>query len=217
MIYKAVLFDLDGTLLDTLEDIARTVDKVLEKRHFPTHDLAAYRSFISDGIVMLITRSLPEDSRDENTVEACVEEFRKIYRRYWKQMTRPYDGIVETLEKLVKRQLKLAVLSNKPHDMTLKCVEEFFPNIPFDVVLGQSDDIPPKPDPTGAITIADSLGILSDQILFVGDSAADMKAAVAAEMLPVGVLWGFKTDEELKRNGADILIKHPSELLHMVI
>lgn len=217
MTYKAILFDLDGTLLNTLEDITRAVDDVLKKYHFPTHDLAGYRSFISDGIVMLITRSLPEGNRDESTVKACVEEFQKAYSRRWNQTTMPYDGTIETLEKLVARHLKLSVLSNKTHNLTKKCVEEFFPNIPFDVVLGISDDIPPKPDPKGAIHIADKLNLHSSQILFVGDSAADMKVATAAGMFPVGVLWGFKTVEELKRSGAKALIGHPEEILNWVV
>jgi phosphoglycolate phosphatase len=217
MIYKAVLFDLDGTLLDTLKDIAHSVDKILERHHFPTHQLADYRSFISDGIVMLVTRSLPEDYRNESTIKACVEEFHKTYAQRWNRMTRPYGGIIETLEKLAARNLKLAVFSNKTHDFTIKCVEEFFPNIPFDFILGQSDDIPPKPDPTGAFHIADKLGLLSNQILFVGDSAVDMKTAVAAGMFPVGALWGFKTYEELKFSGAKALIEHPKEILYLMV
>ncbi|UCD88672.1 MAG: HAD family hydrolase [Desulfobacterales bacterium] len=217
MIYKAVLFDLDGTLLDTLTDIAMTVDRVLEGRHLPTHQLADYRSFISDGIAMLITRSLPEDCRDENTVKECVKEFHSAYEQNWNRMTRPYDGIIETLEKLAAENVKLAVLSNKSHDFTIKCVREFFPNIPFDLVLGQQTGIPPKPDPTGARQISKSMGLLPNQILFVGDSAVDMKTAVAAKMFPVGVLWGFKTYKELKYSGAEILIKHPSEIVPLVI
>jgi phosphoglycolate phosphatase len=217
MTYKAVLFDLDGTLLNTLEDITNAVDDVLRGHHFPTHDLSDYRSFISNGIVMLITRSLPEDYRDEDTIKTCVEEFKEAYSRCWKRMTAPYDGTVETLEKLVARNLKLAVLSNKTHNLTKKCVQEFLPNIAFDVVLGLSDDIPPKPDPTGAIHIADELNLPANQILFVGDSAADMKAATAAGMFPVGVLWGFKTIEELQRSGAKVLVEHPEEILDLVV
>ena len=216
MTYKAVLFDLDGTLLDTLIDIASVVDEVLENRHFPTHDLSDYRSFISNGIVMLVTRSLPEDYRDEATIKACVEDFQAAYSRRWNRMTAPYNGTIEILEKLVARNLKLAVLSNKTHHLTKQCVKEFFPHIPFDIVLGLSDDIPPKPDPTGAIHIADKLNLPANQILFVGDSAADMMAAAAAGMISVGVLWGFKTIEELQRSGAKVLIEHPDEILNLV-
>ncbi len=217
MIYQAVLFDLDGTLLNTLEDIAGVVDEVLQNHDFPTHQLSDYRSFISNGIVMLITRSLPENYRDEDTIKKCVEAFQKAYSRRWNQKTMPYRGTIETLEKLVARGLKLAVLSNKTHNLTQTCVEEFFPNIPFDMVLGLSHDIPPKPNPTGAIRIADKLNLPANQILFVGDSAADMKAAIAAGMFPVGVLWGFKTAEELQRSGAKVLIEHPEEILGLVV
>ena len=216
MSYRAVLFDLDGTLLDTLNDIAFAVDRVLKKHNFPTHRLSDYRSFISDGIVMLITRSLPKENRYEGTIHECVQDFHEIYGQNWNRMTRPYDGVIETLEKLSARHLKLAVFSNKSHDFAIKCVDEFFPDIPFDFVLGQLDEIPPKPNPAGAIRIAEKLGLLSNQILFVGDSAVDMKTAVAAGMFPVGVLWGFKTFEELKSNGANVLINHPREILSLI-
>ena len=216
MSYRAVIFDLDGTLLDTLNDIAHAVDWVLKKHNFPTHQLDDYRSFISDGIVMLITRSLPEGNRNEGTINECVQDFHETYSQNWNRMTRPYDGVIETLEKLAARNLKLSVFSNKSHDFTIKCVDEFFPDIPFDLIVGQLDEIPPKPDPTGAIRIAEELGLLSNQILFIGDSAVDMKTAIAAGMIPVGVLWGFKTYEELKSNGANALIKHPKEILSLI-
>lgn len=217
MNFKAVLFDLDGTLLDTLEDIARSVDSVLVKHNFSTHTLDDYRNFISDGITMLITRSLPEDNRDEETINECVDEFREAYSHGWNKKTKPYDGVIKTLEKLATENLKIAVLSNKTHDFTIKCVNEFFPNIPFDFVLGQQTGIPPKPDPTGAMQISKNMGLLPNQILFVGDSAADMKTATATGMFPVGVLWGFKTVEELRRSGAKTLIEHPKEILYLMV
>jgi phosphoglycolate phosphatase len=216
MIYKAVLFDLDGTLIDTLQDIAYAVDETLEKHRFPTHDLSDYRSYISDGVVMLITRSLPEDHRNESTITACVEAFHNIYDRCWYRSTEPFDGIVETLRILAARRIKLAVLSNKTHQLTEKCVQKFFPEIAFDMVLGLKEDASPKPDPVGALHIAAKLQLAPSEILFVGDSAADMKTATAAGMLPVGVLWGFKTAQELRRSGARKLIASPQEIIDFI-
>ena len=115
MTFRAVLFDLDGTLLDTLKDIAHAVDGVLKQRHFPTHQLDDYRSFISDGVVMLITRALPEGNRNPDTIKKCVQNFHENYRQNWNRMTRPYDGVIETLEKLVARNVKLAVFSTFFH------------------------------------------------------------------------------------------------------
>lgn len=216
MTYKAVLFDLDGTLLDTLQDIALAVDETLEKHRFPTHDLSDYRSYISDGVVMLITRSLPEDHRDGSTINACVEAFHNIYDGCWHRSTKPFDGIVETLGILAARRIKLAVLSNKTHELTEKSVQKFFPEIAFDMILGLKAGASPKPDPAGAIHIADKLQLRPSEILFVGDSAADMKAATAAGMFPVGVLWGFKTANELRRSGARKLIESPPQILDLI-
>ncbi len=213
MRFKAILFDLDGTLLDTLEDIVLSVDKVLLKHDFPTHSLDDYRSFISDGITMLIRRSLPTDKRDEGTISKCVKEFTKTYGLNWNKMTRPYEGVKETLDELATRRLKLGIISNKTHDFTIKCVNAFFPGIKFDFVSGLQKGIPPKPAPTGAKSFAEKMGIPPEQILFVGDSAADMKAAIAAGMFPLGVLWGFKSMEELRESGARELIEHPREIL----
>jgi len=210
---KAVVFDLDGTLLDTLEDIAESMNNVLQKRGFPIHPLGAYRNFIGDGARMLINRSLPAGERIEKIIAECSASFKEEYLRNWNKTTKPYDGIVKTLDELVKNKLKLAVLSNKPDIFTKMCVNEFLDSHKFQVVLGQRDDIPPKPDPTGAKLIADHLRIEPGHILYIGDSGVDMKTAIYAGMVPIGVLWGFRPKEELIKNGAKAVISSPQEII----
>jgi phosphoglycolate phosphatase len=216
MLYRAVLFDLDGTLLDTLEDLGNGVNRILAKNGYPTHTLAAYRNFIGDGAATLITRALPEDKRNNATISACLEAFREDYNRNWNVKTKPYDGVPEMLETLKARGLKIAVLSNKLHDFTKRCVTALLSNWNFNVVLGHGDGIPLKPDPAGALEVADYLRIPPTDFLFLGDSAVDMKTAIAASMFPVGALWGFRPAEELKESGAKVLIEKPSEILQLL-
>lgn len=216
MPYQAVLFDLDGTLLDTLEDIGNAMNRVLETRGFPTHPIDVYRSFVGDGMVMLVTRALPKNKRDDETIHACLEVYRADYRRNWNIKTKPYDGVAALLDALTARGLKRAILSNKPHEFTQRCVTELLPNQSFDVVLGQRDGVPLKPDPTGALEIAHTLGIPPAAFLYLGDTPVDMQTAIAADMVPVGVIWGFRTAEELGSSGAQALIERPLEVLEFL-
>ena len=213
---RAVIFDLDGTLLDTLEDIADSANTILARRHFPIHDLDDYRRYVGDGVTMLIERVLPEGKRTATTINECVEAFRDEYSLNWNNKTKPYPGIYDLLNGLTARQLKLAVLSNKPDDFTKRCVPEYFPQWPFDMVKGLNDSTPPKPDPTGARQIAAHLRIKPSDILFLGDSGADMKTAIGAEMVPIAALWGFKPRGELEYEGVQAFIEHPKELLAFI-
>ena len=215
MTYKAVIFDLDGTLLDTLEDIGDAVNRVLIERDFPAHTRDAYRYFVGDGSAMLVRRALPERARVEETIIECFEAFLEEYGKNWNEKTRPYDGIPELLDALTEKGLKLAVLSNKPHEFTKQCVSELLANWRFDAVLGQRDQIPKKPDPAGAMEVAERLHIPPEEFLFIGDSAVDIKTAIAAAMFPVGVLWGFRP-EELKESGAQALINRPLEVMNLL-
>lgn len=210
--FDAVLFDLDGTLLDTLEDIADAANRVLERHHHPTHSIDAYRYFVGEGARTLVERTLPEDARGEETVDRLYAEFRGEYARNWNAKTTPYNGVPGMLDGLVERGLKIAVLSNKPDDFTRKCVEELLGDWTFDVVLGHHDGIPPKPDPTGALRVAAALGVPPERVLYAGDSAIDMRTATAAGMFPVGVLWGFRTREELETSGARAVIEAPGDV-----
>ena len=216
MSYKAVLFDLDGTLLDTLEDIADAANRVLAGKGFPTHDVGAYRYFVGDGTAMLIKRALPKEKRNGDAFRTCLRAFMEDYGRNLFVKTKPYEGIPEMLDALTERGLKMAVLSNKPHSLTKKCIAERLSTWNFDVILGQHNGIPPKPDPAGAMEVSDRLNIRPADFLYLGDSGVDMKTAVASGMFPVGVLWGFRSMEELKKEGSLALIEHPSEVLNLL-
>jgi len=216
MTYKAIIFDLDGTLLNTLDDLGNAVNRVLSDRGFPPHAIEKYRSFIGDGVQKLIIRSLPEQNRSEDTVHACIESFLEDYYTNRNRDTRLYEGVPELLDALKERGLKTAVLSNKPHDSTTLCVAELLQRWRFDAALGHRDGTPLKPDPGGALEISQCLDIPPEEFLFLGDSGVDMETARAAGMFPVGALWGFRDAEELRENGAKALISHPLEVLNLL-
>lgn len=213
---NAVIFDLDGTLLNTLADIGDSANGALEKRGFPAHPLESYRNFIGDGAGQLIRRVLPEESRDEALIQACLEDFQREYGRNWNVQTKPYPGVPEMLDLVVSSGLIPAVLSNKPDKFTQKCVNELLPKWRFEVILGASGAFPRKPDPAGALEVARRLNIAPAQFLYVGDSGVDMQTAVAAGMFAVGVLWGFRGREELRQGGAQVLIEHPMEIRKLI-
>ncbi|NUO08817.1 MAG: HAD family hydrolase [Candidatus Brocadia sp.] len=214
--FEAILFDLDGTLLDTLEDLANAANNVLERNGFPTHDMDAYRYMVGDGAVVLMRRAIPEARRDDTTIHDCVQAFREEYGRCWNVKTRPYDGVPEMLDTVAAHGLKMAVLSNKPDDFTKQCVTEFLPHWTFCMVLGQHDSLPLKPDPAGAKEIAKCLNVPPPNFIYLGDTAIDMKTAVATGMFPVGALWGFRTAPELLEGGARVLIKRPMDVLNIL-
>jgi phosphoglycolate phosphatase len=214
--FRAVLFDLDGTLLDTLEDMGDAMNRVLAARGFPPHPIDAYRSFVGDGMAMLVIRALPEDKRDDETVRSCFEAYLADYGRNWNVKTRLYDGVADMLNALTARGLKRAVLSNKQEEFTRRCVNEFLACWSFDAVLGQREGVPLKPDPTAAREIAHTLDCPVESFLYLGDSPVDMQAAIAAGMVPVGVLWGFRSAEELRAAGARTLIGRPLEILALL-
>jgi phosphoglycolate phosphatase len=216
MRFRAVLFDLDGTLLDTLEDIARAANEVLESLGCPSHPPQAYRRFIGDGVAMLFRRALPHDHVEPELVDRCVEGFPEAYGRSWNVHTHPYDGIPELLDALVARGLDLAVLSNKPDEFTRLAVAEYLARWPMRAVLGQRRGVPRKPDPAGAIEVARGLEIPARQFLYVGDTAVDMETACRAGMFPVGVAWGFRPVEELRSSGARAILERPAELVELL-
>jgi phosphoglycolate phosphatase len=213
---RAVIFDLDGTLLDTLEDLADSVNAVLAERGFPVHPTGAYRHFVGDGAAVLIGRVLPVEHRDAAIQKICLRRFREEYAVRWKNKTLPYDGVLLMLTGMQELGMKLAVLSNKPHDATEECVRELLPGIRFDVVMGQVDGRPKKPDPAGALAIAEQLGVLPQEVLYLGDTSTDMETAVRAGMYPVGVLWGFRTADELRKHGAKTLIARPQDIMTLL-
>jgi len=216
MNFQAVLFDLDGTLLDTLDDLADSGNRTLRRYGFPTHDLDAYRYFIGDGAPMLVKRMLPESQRNDNMVSNVLAAYRDDYHRNWDVKTRPYEGVPEMLDELGQRGLKLTVLSNKPDDATQLCVSKLLSNCSFEVVLGHREGTPHKPDPTAALRIAERMDLNPSGFIYLGDTAVDMQTARAAGMFPVGVLWGFRTRTELEDAGARALIQHPLDVLPFI-
>ena len=214
--FQGIIFDLDGTLLDTLQDIADSVNAALETYGFPGHRLEAYRSFVGDGVRALIERALPHGRKDEETITACARTYLAHYRQNWNRATKRYEGTDELLDGLTDMGMALAVLSNKPDDFTRSCVETFLHRWYFDPIVGLKEGIPRKPDPTGARRIIASFGIESDRILYLGDSGVDMQTALLAGLYPVGALWGFRTGEELTQAGARQLIPRPPDLLTIV-
>jgi phosphoglycolate phosphatase len=217
MKYKAILFDLDGTLLNTLCDIGNAVNRVLSGHDFSIHPIDAYRYFVGDGVRMLITRALPPDKRDDPLIEKCMKGFDREYALNWKEETSLYPGIAEMLDLLQARGLKLAILSNKPQNFTQYCVDEFLSRWTFEAVRGFQDMIPHKPDPAGALAIARQMGITPASFLYLGDTGVDMRTASAAGMFPVGAIWGFRGLEELLANGAKEVVSHPSEMIGLCV
>ncbi len=213
---KAIIFDLDGTLLDTLEDIADSVNQVLAVKGFPPHARDKYRTFIGDGSKMLVTRALPPEHRDEKTVSDALAGFFRQYDDAYDKKSRVYDGVPELLDELSCLEIKTAILSNKRHDLTVKCVKHFFGQWHFDAVFGLREFVPKKPHPAGALEIAARLSIHPNKIKYLGDSGTDMQTALAAEMFPVGVLWGMRSGEELLESGAKALLHHPLEVLALL-
>lgn len=216
MQYKAVLFDLDGTLVDSLEDLADSMNTVLARAGFPLHDVERYKYFVGEGVEKLVYRALPEDRRNDEVLTRCVAAMREEYGKRWDQKTRPYEGIPELLDVLIARGVKLAVLSNKPDDFTKKIVRKLLPNRPFDPVFGARPSVPKKPDPVAAIEIAEYLSISPKEFLYLGDTKTDMETAVGAGMYPVGALWGFRAKEELLEGGAKTVIDHPPDLTELL-
>lgn len=213
MKFEAAIWDLDGTLIDSLEDIGDSMNRVLQQEKLPPHGMDAYRLFIGDGIETLVSRSVPETHRGEETLNRLIGVMRQTYLRHMMDKTAPYPGIPEVLHELTARGLKQAVLSNKPDLPTQQIIVGCFANHGFHLVTGALADVPKKPDPTAALAIAEKLSIPPEAFLYFGDTPTDMKTAVAAGMFPVGVLWGFRGAAELLDAGAKILVKTPGDLL----
>jgi phosphoglycolate phosphatase len=213
---KAVIFDLDGTLLNTLADIGNAVNQVLSDRGYPTHPVNKYRSFVGDGWEMLVKRALPESASTRDRVKTCVEESMVEYGKTWDATTTPYDGIPELLNYLTHEGIRLAVLSNKPHVFTRQYVDKLLAAWTFEKVIGVSNRFPKKPDPAGALSIVTELNLDKKDCLFVGDSGVDMQTAASAGIFSVGAAWGFKPEAELMENGCRFLARHPMDVLSLI-
>lgn len=216
---RAFIFDLDGTLLDTLLDIGHACNAMLAAHGYPVHPPEAYRRMVGNGFGKLVRRALPADALDElrarlpdeRAVEELVRETRAVYAEHLNDATRPYDGMPEALRELAARGMALAVFSNKPDEYTRTLIEAHFPGV-FSVVRGARPDTPLKPDPAGAVAVMAATDTKPDQCFYVGDSDVDMLTARHAGMIGVGVAWGFRGLEEVRAAGAARLVRHPREL-----
>jgi len=205
-----LICDLDGTLLDTLEDLADSMNDALRSFGLATHSLDGYRVKIGDGAQLLAARSVPPAyAGDAVTVDAVYHGYLKAYERRWRFKTRPYDGIAGMLDACVQAGTRLAVYSNKPDRFTRLTVSALLPGRPWAAIRGQRPDTPRKPAPDGALAVAAELGVSPQECVFLGDSEADMQCARAAGMTAVGALWGFRSEEEIRSAGAHHVAKAP--------
>lgn len=215
MNYKGVIFDLDGTLVNSLEDISDSMNTVLKHHNYPPHSYEAYKDFIGNGINQLVKKALPKEHNNEIQVKCCFNKMIEIYRDNCTVKTKPYNGIIELLDSLVARNIKLGVFSNKSDEFTKKITAVLFPNY-FESVVGLTVESLKKPNPIKAIEISKSLGLEPKEIMFIGDTGVDMQTANNANMLAVGVLWGYRSKEVLISNGAKQILDKPLDLISIL-
>lgn len=211
---KAVLFDLDGTLVNTLGDLSFGVNNELSKRNFPIHEPNAYKMFVGNGIPKMVERAAPVGT-DESVLKEMTDSFVEYYSVHYADFTTAYSGTKELLETLKEKGIKVAVVTNKAQGPAELVIDKFFGNA-FDLIFGQKPGIPAKPDPTAAIMAMKELSVNADECIFLGDSGVDVKTAVNSGAYPVGVLWGFRDETELLQNGAKKLINDPQELIKII-
>ena len=212
--YKAVIFDLDGTLINSIDDLADSANAVLKEYNFPTFDVEAYKYKVGNGIRKLMQRALPEDKQD--LLDEALDKFKAIYAKHNLDKTRPYDGIMDMLHNLQESGIPLGVCTNKHDEAAKEIIKILFPENTFDSIIGDKAGLKRKPDPGKVLAIAKEWNIKPEEIAYLGDSGVDMQTAVNAGMLPVGVLWGFRKEDELLANGAKVLLHNPNELLEKV-
>jgi phosphoglycolate phosphatase len=214
--HRAVLFDLDGTLLNTLDDLAAATNSALAALGLPGHPVEAYKQFVGDGIEQMVRRAIGVECRDESLLARGIELTRREYTRCWAEKTQPYSGIPDLLDELGRRGIPLAVLSNKPQEFTHRCVARLLSRWHFQVIQGAAAELPRKPHPGGALAVAARLSVAPSKILYLGDTNTDMQTATAAGMFAVGALWGFRTANELLAAGAAVLVTTPLDVLRWV-
>ena len=217
MIYRAAIFDMDGTLVDTLEDLADSVNEMLAHYNFPQRTIDEVRKFVGNGAKKLMERALPaEKSADENFVLEALEIYNQCYSRHVLNKTKPYDGIMEFLSELAEKKIPLGICTNKQNFAAQIIAEKIFNPIKFSEVIGDEKGKPRKPDPTRALEIAKKFGVQPAEVAYFGDTAVDMNTANNAGFLPVGVTWGFRPESELHESGAKIIVHHPKEILQKI-
>lgn len=216
MSYSAIIFDLDGTLLNTIDDLANSMNIVLEQHEFPVHPVEKYKYFVGNGMDNLTRSVLPPACTDENFIKTFLDEFQTQYSESWHNFTKPYPGIEELLDNLEARGIKMSVLSNKPDQFTQIIIDYYFGLNHFDFVYGARVGVPKKPDPTSALEIASGSNIQPSDYFYLGDSGIDMQTANAAGMFALGATWGFRKADELIEHGVKKLIYDPKEIVELI-
>lgn len=215
MAFKGIIFDLDGTLVNSLEDIADAMNSVLQGLNYPTHSYGVYQYFIGSGLRNLVSKALPETHNDETQINQCYDLMVDVYRDNCTRKTKAYDGIFELLDELKSRNIKLSVFSNKADDLTKEITATLFPDY-FNPIVGLTTEALKKPNPFKTVEISKSFGLKAEEIIFIGDSGIDMQTATNANMCAVGVSWGYRPEEELLSNGAKYILNQPSDLIEIL-
>ena len=211
MIFDTIIFDLDGTLLDSLADLADSVNYVLTQKGYPTRSYEEIKSFVGNGVRDLIALSLPS-AADSNEIKKCLELFKKYYSQNISMKSRPYEGIYPLLQELKDRKIKMAIVSNKLDPDVQVLLEEFFKDY-MEVAIGDRPDLNKKPAPDSIYEVLKALDSKSENTLYVGDTEVDIQTAKNAGLTSISVAWGFRPENDLLANGAEHLIHHPQEIL----
>ncbi len=216
MMKKLVIFDLDGTLLNTIEDLGQAANHALQQNGYPTHSIASYPFFVGNGVKKLMERVLPENSRNATTVDLLLKDFKTYYDEHLTDYSKPYPGISELLDDLRGKGVKLAVASNKYDAAVKRLIEYAFPEIDFVAVEGQKEGVNVKPDPSIVFSVLAKAHVEKADTLYVGDSGVDMETARRACVDSAGVSWGFRPVKELNEYHADTVVNSPAEILSIV-
>ena len=214
---KLVIFDLDGTLLNTIEDLGNAANYALSQNGYPTHSLESYPFFVGNGVRNLIRKALPDDMRTDSIIESLLKDFKEYYNEHNTDCTKPYDGIEELLRNLQDNGVKIAVASNKYQQATEKIIAHYFGDIDFVAVYGQREGVNVKPDPSVVFSILSDAKVPKSEVLYVGDSGVDMETARRACVDSVGVTWGFRSEKELNEYHADMIVNKASDIFDIVM
>ena len=217
--YKGIIFDLDGTLLDTINDLTDSVNDVMKIYGWKEYDSKACKMMVGNGFRKLIQRALPEEKqKDEMFLDEAVDQFSKAYQKRYLNKTIPYEGILKLLGTLEEKGIKIAVNSNKRGDYTSALVNKYFSQFPWVAVYGEREreGIPKKPDPSAALEIANHMNLPAEEVLYIGDSKTDMETGQNAKMDTIGVAWGFRGAKELKEAGAGYIVGSPDEIIKLI-
>ncbi len=215
MRYKAALFDLDGTVLDTLEDLADATNTVLTAHGYPTHTVDAVRSFVGNGIGNLIRRALPEGT-DEAKIHTVLGDFKKYYAEHCADKTKPYDGVLEMLQTLRAAGIQTAVVSNKADFAVKALADHYFAGL-FDVAVGEREGVARKPAPDSVFEVMRDLGVISAECVYIGDSDVDVLTAKNTDIDGIFVTWGFRSADCLRQSGATVIVNSVSELTERIL